>query len=67
MKKYTNNQDFEVKSEFIFDLLSSNRRKPPEIKNKLKYVDTIGRNGFLENFNDEFLLMYSENKYEKHF
>jgi len=60
MKKYTNNQDFEVKSEFIFDLLSSNRRKPPEIKNKLKYVDTIGRNGFLENFNDEFLLMYSE-------
>jgi hypothetical protein len=60
LKEFTNNQNFEVKSEFIFDLLSPNKKKPQEIKNKLKYLGTIGNNGLLENFNDKFLLLYSE-------
>ena len=60
LKKFTNSPNFDTKSELIFDLLSPNKKKPQEIKNKLEYVETIGRNGLLENFNDKFLLLYSE-------
>ena len=60
IKNFMESKNFEVKSENIFNLLSSINNKPKKTNAYLKRMSKIGDNGILTNINDKFMLLFSD-------
>ena len=61
LTKFMESKNFEAKTENIFDLLCSANKRPKKVTACLKEMYyRCGDNGFLENLDNKFMLLYSE-------
>ena len=61
LTKFMERKNFEAKTENIFDLLCSVNKRPKKVTACLKEMYyRCGDNGFLENLDNKFMLLYSE-------